>query len=83
MVTDEVLQGRLLQPAGAEGGTAVGILEDGVASQCTLWREYCKRSQRDNISAGCAPELSIPMIYGIYGRLVCIRDKAHIFDFII
>lgn len=26
VVADEVLQGRLLQPAGAEGGAAVGVL---------------------------------------------------------
>lgn len=45
MVADEVLQGRLLQPAGAEGGAAVGVLEDGVAAWCTFRREHCKHSQ--------------------------------------
>lgn len=45
MVTDEVLQGRLLQPAGAEGGAAVGVLEDGVAARRTLWREDCEKDE--------------------------------------
>lgn len=62
VVTDEVLQGRLLQPAGAEGGAAVGVLQDGVAARRTLWRENCKCSQRDNISTGCTPRRSVPMI---------------------
>lgn len=39
VVADEVLQGRLLQPAGAEGGAAVGVLEDGVAARRALRRE--------------------------------------------
>lgn len=42
VVADKVLQGRLLQPAGAEGGAAVGVLEDGVATRRTFWREACK-----------------------------------------
>lgn len=42
VVTDEVLQGRLLQPAGAEGGAAVGVLQDRVATCHTLWRQRCK-----------------------------------------
>ncbi len=70
VVADEVLQGRLLQPAGAEGGAAVGVLEDGVAARRALWREHCKCSQRDNISTGGTPRLSVPMIkhteYGFY-----------------
>lgn len=45
MVADEVLQGRLLQPAGAEGGAAVGVLEDGVAARRTLWREDCEKDE--------------------------------------
>lgn len=47
VVADEVLQGRLLQPAGAEGGAAVGVLKDGVAARCTFRREHCKKSQRE------------------------------------
>lgn len=46
VVTDEVLQGWLLQPTGAEGGAAVGVLEDGVATWCTLWREHCKKDKK-------------------------------------
>lgn len=43
VVADEILQGRLLQPAGAEGGAAVGVLKDGMTARQTLWREACKQ----------------------------------------
>lgn len=46
VVADKVLQGWLLQPAGAEGGAAVGVLEDGVATWCTLWREHCNKDKK-------------------------------------
>lgn len=41
VVADEILQGRLLQPAGAEGGAAIGVLKDGMTTRQTLWREAC------------------------------------------
>lgn len=62
MVADEVLQGRLLQPAGAEGGAAVGVLEDGVAARRAFRREHCGHSQRDKSITGCSPRVSTPMI---------------------
>lgn len=48
VVADEVLQGRLLQPAGAEGGAAVGVPEDGVAARRTLRGGLCRSSRRDD-----------------------------------
>lgn len=69
VVADEVLQGRLLQPAGAERGAAVRVLQDGVATWCTLWRERCKYSQRDNIKTGSSPRLSVPVIEYLQGLL--------------
>lgn len=72
MVADEVLQGGLLQPAGAEGGAAVGVLEDGVAAWRALWRGNCKCSQRDNISTGLKPRLSVQMMENMERVL---RDK--------
>lgn len=65
VVADEVLQGRLLQPAGAEGGAAVGVLEDGVAARRTLWRYTCEKDKTSTgamlmtgrLSAGTDPEL--------------------------
>lgn len=62
VVTDVVLQGWLLQPAGAEGGAAVGVLEDRVAARCTLWREHCIYSQTQHkqwmLTTGCLWEWS-------------------------
>lgn len=46
VVADEILQGRLLQPAGAEGGAAVGVLKDGMTTRQTLWREACKQKHQ-------------------------------------
>lgn len=63
VVADEVLQGRLLQPAGAEAGAAVRVLEDGVATWCTLSRGRCKESQGDKIK------------YWMFTKSVIINDE--------
>lgn len=76
VVTDEVLQGWLLQPAGAEGGATVGVLEDRVASWRTLWRKHWRHSQRDNIRTGFSPRLSVAIFKYCIRKAFCWPNVA-------